>query len=807
MWDDHLKAHRPGGLEGPHANGGGAPEESARSGGAGEPGFADRLNSRGSLNPAMLRYPEPTDYCGFEAPALEEAGGRSTDVVAAPSRLESRGQWMTIDWDFDDRRPASDGFNENGLGLWPSEDPGDRGDSDVEAVGNEAGRHQPGPAPRLKRPSVPGYEIIEELGRGGMGVVYKARQLRLNRLVALKMILAGEYAGTEAVERFLAEARIVARLRHPNIVQIHAIGDLEGRPYVELEYVEGGSLGLRLDGTPWPPRAAARLVESLASALAEAHRMGIVHRDLKPANILMTDDGTPKITDFGLAKSSEKDLGLTRTDSILGSPSYMAPEQAEGRAKDVGPAADIYALGANLYELLTGRPPFVGPTILATLDLVKNADPVPPKSLQPGVSADLQTICLKCLRKEPQRRYESVDALAEDLGRYLGGEPILARPTPRWERAWKWVRRRPATAALIVVSALSILAAAWGGLWYRAEQDRQRAAIRRRVDGVREQVNRFILLGEEAMRRKDWGGARAQTSSALALIRTEPELVRMIAAASRMLALCKARIAAQEARTAARARLVAFQRSYDEAVFYQSQYTGLEPEANHRASRDAARQALEQFEPQGGSGHGLVLAPDAFDASEVEAITERYYELALILADATSQPITSEEPVAQAREALGILDRIERVRPPTKVFFLRRADYLLRTGDLTGAEAMRSRAAGAESAESSAVDDLLEGEAAYLRHDYARAIAALRRVLTRQPGHFWGQYLLAICHLKEHHPAAAQAALTICQAARPGFVWTYLLKGFAEGRWASSTWRSATSNGRRGWDSTTTPAT
>ncbi len=257
------------------------------------------------------------------------------------------------------------------------------------------------------------------------------------------MILAGEYAGTDAVERFMAEAEIVARLQHPSIVQIHAIGDCEGRPYVELEYIEGGSLAARLDGKPWPPRDAAGLIEILASAMAEAHRMGIVHRDLKPANILFADDGTPKITDFGLAKSIENDSDLTRTHSILGSPNYMAPEQADGHARDVGPTADVYALGTNLYELLTGRPPFVGPTILATLDLVKNVEPVAPRYLQPDVASDLETICLKCLRKEPQQRYESAEALAQDLARYLDGKPILARPTPHWERAWKWVRRRP----------------------------------------------------------------------------------------------------------------------------------------------------------------------------------------------------------------------------------------------------------------------------------------------------------------------------------------------------------------------------
>ena len=683
MMNDHHKAHRPKGHEGPHVREDGDPAH-GRTAGSGDAGFADRLRLYGSLSSSMLRYPGPRDYCGFEAPALGEVEERPMGGVMGSPNREPRSEWVTNDWELDDRkRPAS-----GEPGRWISEDSADEVKAVSGTVGAPVERHQSIPVSRPRRPKVPGYEILEELGRGGMGVVYKARQLRLNRLVALKMILAGEYAGTDALERFLAEAEIVARLRHPNIVQIHAIGDFEGQPYVELEYIEGGSLSSRLEGTPWPPRAAARLVESLASALAEAHRMGIVHRDLKPANILMTDEGTPKITDFGLAKSSDKDIGLTKTDSILGSPSYMSPEQAEGRAKDVGPLADIYALGANLYELLTGRPPFVGPTILTTLDLVKNAEPVPPRHLQPGLPSDLDTICLKCLRKEPQRRYESTDALAEDLRRYLNGEPILARPTPHWERAWKWVRRRPATAALVVVTVLSILAAAGGGLWYRADQDRQRAAVRRHVEGVREQVNLYILLGEEAMPPRGLGRRRTQMSS-----RPGPGLHRAEAGRdgrrgiAACLAVCDAKIADRQARLAARARLAAFQRSYDEAHVLpdpvhgpgaRGQPPGEPSRGSARPSNSSsrhvvpvgARPRLRHLRCVGGRGHH-----------------DAYYELALILAEAGSQPMAGEEPSAQAREALRILDRVERVRPPTKVFWLRRAEYLLRAGDREGAEA------------------------------------------------------------------------------------------------------------------------
>src|SRR5262249_36483271 len=224
-------------------------------------------------------------------------------------------------------------------------------------------------------PAVAGYEILGELGRGGMGVVYQARQVRLNRPCALKMILAGAHANPEVGARFLAEAQAIARLQHPHVVQIHHIGEADGLPFLELEYVSGGSLDRQLDGVPWTPKRAARLVEQLARGIAEAHRLGIVHRDLKPGNVLLAGDGSPKITDFGLAKALGSESGLTRTESILGSPSYMAPEQAEGRARQAGPAADIYAVGVILYELLTGRPPFRGATPLETLEQVKAADP------------------------------------------------------------------------------------------------------------------------------------------------------------------------------------------------------------------------------------------------------------------------------------------------------------------------------------------------------------------------------------------------------------------------------------------------
>ena len=300
----------------------------------------------------------------------------------------------------------------------------------------------------LGLPQVAGFEVLEVLGEGGMGIVYKARQVRLDRLVALKMIRAGAGARSADLDRFEAEARAVAAIEHPNIIRIFEIGEYGGLPYFSLEFLAGGSLARRIGGKPQPVGEAAQIIEVLARAMDVAHRRGIIHRDLKPANVLIATDGTIKIADFGLAKRLEEDSGQTRSGSILGSPSYMAPEQAWGDTRAVGPASDQYALGAILYELLTGRPPLQGMSVLDTLDMVRNKEPVRPTQLLPKLPRDLETICLKCLEKVPARRYSDVAVLAEDLRRFQAGEPILARPVSAPERFWRWCLRNPWVAAL-----------------------------------------------------------------------------------------------------------------------------------------------------------------------------------------------------------------------------------------------------------------------------------------------------------------------------------------------------------------------
>jgi hypothetical protein len=326
------------------------------------------------------------------------------------------------------------------------------------------------------------YELLEEIARGGMGVVYRARQVSLNRLVALKMIAAGELATPSALQRFHTEAKAVALLDHPNIVPIYEVGEYEGQHYFSMRLIQGGTLAaerLKVEGQRLTSvEEIADLVATVARAVHYAHQRGILHRDLKPTNILLDEQGAPHITDFGLAKLAEDDSSLTMTAAILGTPAYMAPEQAAGGAKQLTMAADIYSLGAVLYDLLTGQPPFRAETAVETLRQICEQEPIPPSQLirhegvHSALDRDLETICLKCLSKDPQKRYASAELLAQDLDRWRQGEPILARPVGASERAWRWCRRRPAIAGLLV-ALLVVFAAGLAGVlwqWRRAER-------------------------------------------------------------------------------------------------------------------------------------------------------------------------------------------------------------------------------------------------------------------------------------------------------------------------------------------------
>jgi WD40 repeat protein/tRNA A-37 threonylcarbamoyl transferase component Bud32 len=405
-----------------------------------------------------------------------------------------------------------------------------------------------GPAPAPAHAiAVPGYEILEELGRGGMGIVFKARQVKANRVVALKMILSRAHASLEQKVRFQIEAEAIARLQHPNIVQLHEVGEHDGLPFFSLEYCDGGSLDKKTSGQPLPFREAAELIEKLARAVHYAHSRGVVHRDLKPANILLVSGGVvsgessspaahdssltthhPKITDFGLAKQMDAGSDVSRTGAVLGTPSYMAPEQAQGKVHAVGPPVDIHALGTILYEFLTGRPPFRGDSALDTMRRVMNDEPIPPSRLRPGTPRDLETICLKCLRKPPALRYATAEALAEDLHHYLAGEPISARRVGRLERAAMWMRRRPAIAALLILLFLVVDVAVGLITWkWRQEASAHAEAVtqRREAEDARDRAEASLYLNAIGAAEREYLGGSAERALGV-LEACRPELRR-----------------------------------------------------------------------------------------------------------------------------------------------------------------------------------------------------------------------------------------------------------------------------------------
>jgi WD40 repeat protein/tetratricopeptide (TPR) repeat protein len=382
------------------------------------------------------------------------------------------------------------------------------------------------------------YEILDEIGRGGMGVVFKARHVHLNRVVALKMIVGGTRLSDAHLERFHMEAEAVAKLHHENIVQVYDVGEHNDAPYIALELVDGGSLARKIDGKPQGPNFAAQTVETLARAVQVAHAAGVVHRDLKPGNVLLTLDGQPKVTDFGLAKhlsGHEDGEEHTHAGSILGTPSYMAPEQAAGRVHDIGPPSDIYALGCILYECLTGHPPFRGDTPIATIRLVLEGEVVPPRRLITTVPRDLDTICLKALQKPTHRRYQTAEEMAEDLRRFLDGEPVKARPIGRAERFAKWVRRNPARAATLGTGIAALVAMLALGVWSyvavtrRAElaEKAQKQAHEALDEGTRRLVRLNVSNGSRLLDDHDYLGAVLWYAEALRLEADGPDRERM----------------------------------------------------------------------------------------------------------------------------------------------------------------------------------------------------------------------------------------------------------------------------------------
>jgi serine/threonine protein kinase/Tfp pilus assembly protein PilF len=623
---------------------------------------------------------------------------------------------------------------------------------------------------------IPGYELLSELGRGGMGVVYKARQRRLNRVVALKMVLSGGHASQSELARFLTEAESVAQLHHPNIVQIYEMGRHDGLPYFTLEYMEGGSLADRVKEHPLPAREAARIVEAMARAMAYAHERGIIHRDLKPDNVLFAADGTPKITDFGLAKKIEGGSGMTHTGAIMGTPSYMAPEQADGRTKNVGPAADIYSLGAVLYRLITGRPPFQAATPVETVLMVVRDEPVPPRRLLPRLPKDLETICLKCLQKEPGRRYPTATELADDLARFLNDEPVRARPVRPWERWIRWARHHPSTVGLVLVACLALL----GGLGFlvhsHLESQRQREA-------AREQVIAQLQAGKEAMARGDWKSAEVQLVQAHDVLQTQPTLKEEFPEAETMLGSVRDRLRALQIHTK-------FRQLRDEALLQAARSSGNGSPTQQAATLKKIETALKAVMVDPQATEPLVL-PSGFEPSESKEISASCYELLLAMAEAHAQPILGQSPEAyaqQLRESLRLLDRaaaLECPDHPTEAFFLRKARYQKMLGG--GETPSTTENSLSTTAPRSTLDHYLLGDEFYKLGEIARAITAFEAVLRADPRHFWARYFLALCQLRSSQPDLARAHLTACLAQNPDVLtraWILLMRGYASGQMA-----------------------
>ncbi len=563
------------------------------------------------------------------------------------------------------------------------------------------------------------YEVLEEIGRGGMGVVYRARQVDLKRLVALKMILAGPHAGAKEQARFRTEAEAIARLQHPNIVQIYEVGEQDGCLFLALELVDGASLEKQFAGRTAPPREAAVLVATLAQAIHAAHQHGIIHRDLKPSNVLLTRDGVPKITDFGLAKMLDGSANATTADGFLGTPCYVAPEQASGHSGEIGPATDVYALGTLLYELLTGEPPFLGSAPMETVLQVLHNEVVPPSQRQAGTPPDLETICLKCLQKAPGRRYTSASDLADDLKRFLANEPIRARPVTTAERGLKWVQRRPTAAALVAVSVAAVLSLAAGLGWHF--WDRQFAA-----EQIHDQERRQV---EQAHRKYQQ-----------------------------------------------------FLQGRDEAQFfgiYGTLFADADASRNLSATETAARKALGLMSVSI-EGEGLPAVDVSLSESEQAEVRAGCYQLLLLLAEVAARGPPEQQPAdssQRARTALAILDRAAQLFPATPAYHLRRARYLDLVGDASGARQERAHAATIPP--DTAFDYFLLGQEWFQQGKVEQAYAEFQKALVRRPDDFWSQYFLAVGQLKLRRPTEARDGLTRCARQRPEFIWTYLLRSVA----------------------------
>ncbi len=599
------------------------------------------------------------------------------------------------------------------------------------------------PLPAEGMPTLAQYEILSELGRGGMGVVYKARHRRLKRLVAVKMFHPGRQPSDRELERFRSEAESIARLQHPNVVQVFEVGQESGLPFLVLEFIEKGSLAERLQELPLAPVAAAELVETLSRAIHHAHEKHIVHRDLKPANVLLGNDGTPKITDFGLAKILEKPDGhadVTQTGEALGTPRYMSPEQAAGRHNEIGPSTDIYALGTILYECLTGQVPFVSASVFETMEKIRHDEPVSPRRLQRKIARSLDTICLKCLHKQPAKRYLSAAELADDLRRFLNGEPVHARRTPAWERTRMWSVRHPSFATAIAACILLVVAGLTAlGVQHRREMDR--------LDKLRDDVVHLVDEGKQALERQDDRTAKEKFLTALSKVLAEPALYDQGLGIRGW--LDHALRDGEQHRWRKRPSPVLFDEKRDRAYLI-----GLLIDLSRQDGTDIARGAIQD-------ALALTLADDTAWLREREQ---------LILMDA-DMLLRQGDPA----NALITLDGIKNVS--YRVWYERRSRCLVSLG--RNEEASRERVRAEQSSSPDSFEFFLNGVDRFHRHDFSTAVRDFDRVLAGDPDHFAGRFFQAATFLELKRPGEAKVGLTACIGQRPQFAWNYLYRGQA----------------------------
>ncbi len=627
---------------------------------------------------------------------------------------------------------------------------------------------------------VPGYEVMERLGEGGMGVVFKARQVGLDRLVALKMIRGGTTAQTDHFARFSIEAEAVARLHHPNILTIYDFGVVGNLPYVSLELLAGGSLADRLDGVPQPGADSAKLLILLARAIHAAHQGGIIHRDLKPSNILYTSDGVPKIADFGLAKRVDSGDDYTESGQIMGSPSYMSPEQASGNTKNVGPSADVYALGAILYEMLTGRPPFRGESPMDTVLQVISSDPVAPSRLVPRLARDLETICLKCLNKEPHKRYESAHALADDLERYQNGEPIRARPTSLAELAVKWARRHPLKAVASFAGIMLTSGLIVGGFAYERQLRLDEQAVNKVVEERQADGWRLVEKADAARPRGDLDQIQEELAAFLPTIIDKPRLATLaerIKEKQKQLQDDRAARQSEQARREKmrqnRERFTEFRTLSDQSQLYAAQLMVLDPDEHRKALRSTTLAALALYGRHTKSPPVewslIEPLPEGLDPAEINQVKTGCHDLLLNLAEAL-------DPA----DGLKVIDRAARLVPePTVGELLLRAALLGQTKDLTGQA--RELELAAKLKPRTAHDHLLIARDQLARGLNREAIRSSENALQLDPHQLGAQLLLARLYFNTERYYKAKNSLNTCIRTFPKLLGLYLFRALISG--------------------------